>query len=81
MLSLFEPTSLLAIHVYWPPPVSSTLALDREVEVASDDIVISESETVSAVPLWVHVIVSGGGTPSKEQDSCRVLPRGTFTRT
>ena len=80
MVSLFEPTTLLALHSYWPPPVSATLVREREVEVSSDDMVMSGSALFSVVPLWVQVTESGGGTPSKEQDSCRVLPRGTSTR-
>ena len=60
--------------------MSATLVREREVEVAFDDIVMSESASFSVVPLWVQVTESGGGTPSKEQVSCRVLPRGTSTR-
>ena len=33
-----------------------------------------------SVPLCVHEMVSGGGTPKMEQESCKVSPRGTSTR-
>ena len=42
--------------------------------------VLRESERFSAVLLWDHTTVSGGGIPRKEQEICSSLPSGTSTR-
>ena len=41
---------------------------------------MSGSEVRSTLPLCLHMTVSGGGIPSKEQEICSSLPRGTRTK-
>ena len=41
--------------------------------------VLRRSERSSAVLLWDHMTVSGGGIPRKEQEICRVPPSGMST--
>ena len=49
-------------------------------EVVLFSIEMSGSEVRSTLPLCLHVTVSGGGIPSKEQEIWSSLPRGIRTK-
>ena len=80
MLAALDPSPLLASHSYSPPPSSDISILVKEVEVVLFSIEMSGSEVRSTLSLCLHVTVSSGEFPSKEQEIWSSLPRGTRTK-